>query len=59
MLQQILSDHRENICLPTPDCGLDLECGNLTLVCDTPSNYALSFDEVSLNLSSFLVNIQT
>ena len=25
-------------------------CGNLTLVCDTPSNHALSFDEVSLNL---------
>ena len=33
-----------------PDCGLDLECGTLTLVCDTPSNYVLSFGEVSLNL---------
>ena len=29
---------------------LDLECGNLTLVCDIPSHYALSFGEVSLNL---------
>ena len=51
MLQQVLSNRRENIRLPTPDCGLDLECGNLILVCETPSNYALSFDEVSLNLS--------
>ena len=29
---------------------LDLECRNLIFVCETPSNYALSFDEVSLNL---------
>ena len=36
--------------LPIPDCGLDIEGGNLTLVCDTPSYYALSFCEVSLNL---------
>ena len=35
---------------PTLDCGLDLEYGSLTLVCETPSNYALSFGEVSLNL---------
>ena len=33
-----------------PDCGLDLECGNLTLVCNTPSYYVLSFGKVSLNL---------
>ena len=30
------------------DCGLDLECGNLTCVNDTSSHYALSFYEVSL-----------
>ena len=30
-----------------PDCGLDLECETLILVCDTPSHYALSFGEVS------------
>ena len=47
---QVLSNHREMIRLPTPDCGLDLECGNLIFVCDTPSNFALSFGEVSLNL---------
>ena len=50
MLQQVLSNHRENILLPTPDCGLDLECGNLIFVCETPFNYALSLYEVSLNL---------
>ena len=49
MLQQVLSNRRENIRLPTPNCGLDLECGNLIFVCETP-NYALSFDEVPLNL---------
>ena len=38
------------VCFPTPDSGLDLECGNLTFMCDTPSHYALSFGEVSLNL---------
>ena len=59
MLLQVLSNCRENILLLTPDCGLDLECGNLTLVCDTPSNYALSFDEVSLNCfrSDFKCNL--
>ena len=36
--------------LPTPDCGLDLECGNLTIVCDSSSHYALSVGEVSLTL---------
>ena len=34
----------------TPDCGLDLECGYLTLMCDTPSNNAVSFGKGSLNL---------
>ena len=38
------------ICLSNPYCGLDLECGNLTLVCDTPTHYALSFGEDSSNL---------
>ena len=32
-----------------PYCSLDLEHGNLTCVHDTPSHYALSFCEVSLN----------
>ena len=27
----------------TPDCGLDLECGNQILVHATPSHYALLF----------------
>ena len=44
---QVIADM---IGLSTPDCDLDLECGNLTLVCDTSSHYALSFCEVSLNL---------
>ena len=41
--------HRNDL---TSHCGLDLECGNLTLVCDTPPKYmyALSFGGVSLNL---------
>ena len=33
-----------------PDCGLDLERGNLTIVCDSSSHYALSFGEISLTL---------
>ena len=47
--QQIFSNRKDMISLPTPDCGIDLECGNQTLKCDTPSHYALSFCEVSLN----------
>ena len=45
-----LCNRRDMIFLPTPDCSLDLECGNQTLVCDTPTHCALSFYEVSLNL---------
>ena len=41
-----LSNHREIILLPISDCGLDLECGYLTLMGDSPSHYALSFGEV-------------
>ena len=48
------------ISLSSSDCGLDLECGNLTLVCDSPSHYAISFGELSyICLSSFLVIAQT
>ena len=32
--------------LLTFDCNLDLDCRNLTFVCDTPSHFALSFCEV-------------
>ena len=39
-----------------PYCGLDLECGNLTHVRDTPSHYALFVCEVSLNLFQYFIS---
>ena len=40
---------QEDDLISDPKCGLGLESGNLTYVHDTPSHYALSFSEVSLN----------
>ena len=43
-------NRRDTILSLTPDCGLDLDRGNLALKRDTSSHHALSFYEVSLHL---------